>query len=85
MIWSFEQILKDDYSEKYHHGKAKYDWVESDHTYTDPVTGKTSNTFQMVDKNPDEHWYDHEGHMLHEERIQEGLELFGKYYRNLWI
>jgi hypothetical protein len=38
----------------------------------------------MVDKNPDEHWYDHIGHQLHEARIQEGLELFGKYYRNLW-
>jgi hypothetical protein len=38
----------------------------------------------MVDKNPGAHWYDAEGHLLHEERIQEGLELFGKYYRSLW-
>ena len=41
-------------------------------------------TYQMVDKNPDEHWYDVEGHQLHEERMREGFELFGKYYRNLW-
>jgi hypothetical protein len=38
----------------------------------------------MVDKDPDAHWYDAEGHKLHEDRIQEGLELFGKYYRSLW-
>jgi hypothetical protein len=38
----------------------------------------------MVDKNPDAHWYDSEGHTLHEDRIQEGLDLFGKYFRALW-
>jgi hypothetical protein len=84
MIWSFEQLLKDDYDKLYHHGDPKYDWVESDKTYPNPISGKMEKTYQMVDKNPDEHWYDHEGHMLHEERMQEGFELFGKYYRNLW-
>lgn len=84
MIWSFEQLLKQDYDEKYHHGKTDWDWVESDKTFPNPVTGKVEKTFQMVDKNPGGHWYDQKGHMLHEERIQEGLELFGKYYRALW-
>ena len=45
---------------------------------------KMEATYQMVDKNPDEHWYDVEGHQLHEERMREGFELFGKYYKNLW-
>jgi hypothetical protein len=84
MIWSFQQISDGDYDSKYHHGEAKFDWVESDKTYPNPVTGKIEPTYQMVDKNPNEHWYDHVGHKLHEERIQEGLDLFGKYYRNLW-
>jgi len=85
MIWSFEQILKDDYdSNLYHHGTAKYDWVKTDKTFPNPITGKLEETYQMVDKNPDEHWYDHVGHMKHEERVQEGLELFGKHFRNLW-
>ena len=84
MIWSFEQLVKDDYSSQYHHGKGEYDWVETDRLYPNPVTGKMEATFQMVDKNPDEHWYDHVGHQLHEERMQEGFELFGKYYRSLW-
>ena len=84
MIWSFEQILKDDYDSLYHHGKPKYDWVETDKQYPNPISGKMEPTYRMVDKNPDEHWYDVEGHKLHEERIQEGLDLFGKYYRALW-
>jgi len=84
MIWSFQQIALDDYETRYHHGKAEYDWVKNDEQYTNPLNGKTEDTFQMVDKNPEEHWYDSVGHMEHERRIQEGLELFGKYYRNLW-
>jgi hypothetical protein len=84
MIWSFQQLAEDNYSEQYHHGKGEYDFVESDKLYPNPISGKMEKTYQMVDKNPDEHWYDHKGHMLHEERIKEGLELFGKYYRSLW-
>lgn len=84
MIWAFQQLAVDDYDRKYHHGKAVYDWLKTDKLYPNPVTGKPEPTYEMVDKNPDEHWYDHVGHKLHEERIQEGLELFGKYYRNLW-
>lgn len=83
MIWAFYQLTID-YDEKYHHGKGEYDFVETDKTFPNPVTGKIEKTFQMVDKNPDEHWYDVEGHQLHEERMQEGFELFGKYFRNLW-
>lgn len=84
MIWSFEQLVKDDYDSLYHHGKAEYDFVECDKMHPNPVTGKIEKLYQMVDKNPSEHWYDYVGHQLHEQRIQEGLELFGKYYRALW-
>ena len=84
MIWSFEQLLKGDYDDQYHHGEAKYDWVKSDKLFPNPISGKVEETYQMVDKNPDEHWYDSVGHQKHDERIQEGLELFGKYFRSLW-
>lgn len=84
MIWSFEQLVKDDYDSKYHHGKSEWDFVESNKLYPNPISGKMEPTYQMVDKSPGSHWYDHVGKELHEERIQEGLELFGKYYRNLW-
>jgi len=84
MIWSFEQLIDDDYDSKYHHGKAEYDWVLTEDTHLNPTTGKKEKMYQMVDKNPGEHWYDYEGHMEHDKRIQEGLDLFAKYYRNLW-
>lgn len=84
MIWSFQQLVMDNYSDKYYHGKAEYDFVETDHTFPNPISGKLEKTFQMVDKNPSDHWFDAEGLELHEKKIQEGLELFGKYYRALW-
>lgn len=84
MIWSFQQLTLDDYNSKYHHGTSDYDWIESDKQFPNPITGKMEPTYQMVDKDPDAHWFDAEGLMLHEDRIQEGLELFGKYYRSLW-
>ena len=84
MIWSFQQIVFDDWESQYHHGTPEYDWVQSNEPYINPLSGKTEDTFQMVDKNPNEHWTDIEGMRKHEERIQEGLELFGKYYRHLW-
>lgn len=84
MIWSFQQILLDDWEQQYYHGKPKFDWVKTDEKIINPLNGKLEETFQMIDLNPGEHWTDFEGMRLHEERIQEGLELFGKYYRHLW-
>jgi hypothetical protein len=84
MIWSFQQLVMDDYETQYSHGTAEYDWVPSNTPFIDPHTGKPEDTYRMVDKNPQEHWVDYEGLRMHEERIQEGLELFGKYYRHLW-
>jgi hypothetical protein len=85
MIWSFQQIAIEDYDDQYHHGKIDIGWKKvPDKLFPNPVSGKQESLYQMVDKNPEEHWYDHKGHMLHEERIQEGLDLFGKYYRALW-
>jgi hypothetical protein len=82
MIWSFYQLVRDDYAKQYHHGKMELSFEPIE--MTNPVTGKTETMQQMIDKNPDEHWYDHVGHDLHVERVQEGLELFGKYYKALW-
>lgn len=84
MIWSFQQLAIEDYDKKYHHGNIEIDWEKTPDQHTNPLTGKKEHMYQMVDKNPTRHWYDHEGHMMHEERIQEGLDLFGKYYRSLW-
>lgn len=82
MIWSFQQLVMDDYSDKYHHGKMNIGWKPI--KLTNPVTGVMEDMYEMIDNNPDEHWYDFDGHMMHEARIQEGIELFAKHYRDLW-
>lgn len=84
MIWSFQQLAIVDYDHLYHHGKAEYDWVKDDTMYKNPVTGKLEHTYKMLDKNPNDHYYDYVGNQLHEARVQEGLDLFAKYYRGLW-
>lgn len=84
MIWSFQQLTIVDYNSKYFHGVGNWDFVETNKQYPNPVTGKLEPTYQMVDKNPESHWFDAEGLQLHEDRIQEGLDLFAKYYRSLW-
>ena len=84
IIWSFQQLVIEDYDSKYHHGKIDISWEKTDKQHPDPVTGKMESTYQIIDKNPSEHWYDSVGHRLHEDRIQEGLVLFGRYFRSLW-
>lgn len=84
MIWSFNELISDDYTRQYYHGKLDYDWVESDKMFPNPVTGVLEPTYQLVDRDPDGHWCDHNGLEEHEKRIQEGIELFAKYFRNLW-
>jgi hypothetical protein len=38
----------------------------------------------MVDPDPTSHYFDAAGYTLYQDRIQEGLDLFAKYYRSLW-
>jgi hypothetical protein len=80
MIWSFQQLAHADYEEKYTHGDRSFDFVKAG---TTTINGKAHETFSIVPKHPDT-WTDYAGIEMHEQRIQEGLELFGKYYRSLW-
>lgn len=84
IIWSFQQILFDDWEKKYEYGIPEFDWVPSDQTYLNALTNKVEQTFTLLDKNKEDHWTDYNGIREHQRRIQEGLELFGKYYQHLW-
>lgn len=84
MIWAFHQIASDEYSDQYHHGVSSFSWEPSEITFYNPLTKQVEKTSKLVDKDPDGHWTDYDGMKIHEERIQEGIELFGKYYRSLW-
>lgn len=85
MIWSFKQLVEDEYSEKYHHGDSgKLSFEKTTETMVNPLTGKSEEMYTSVREYPDRSFYDAEGAQLHEQRIQEGLDLFGKYFRSLW-
>lgn len=76
MIWSFEQIVNSDWREEYTIEPAEIDF-ENDLPYDEngcrPLKWKTHGK------------YDWDGIKAHDTRIQEGCELFGKYFRNIWI
>ena len=74
MIWTFTQLADDNNEDQFHSGHIEFDHI--------PVEG--SNTIQMVKGKNDTHVFDKENFMKHQERISNGMRLFGKYYRGLW-
>ena len=75
LIWTFEQLLDNEWEEQYiiQHGELDLDdWNdELDEKYK-PVRWKK------------EYIVNHEGRNAHQNRITNGLRLFGKYYQGLW-
>jgi hypothetical protein len=74
MIWAFEQLTHDNYEEPYWHEYGEIDWDnrEADENGLIPVRWKRES---VVD------W---DGLKKHDKAIENGLMLFGKYYRGLW-
>lgn len=71
IIWSFEQI-NTDWESQFHSGETDvYHEEVEDTEYSGMKLGVMRE-------------FDSEGHSKFQERMQEGFELFGKYYRNLW-
>jgi len=84
MIWSFEQIINDN-DDMFHYGKYRdFKTRKINKTMVNPITGKTEELYELVDPTPSSHYFDADGYTMYHNRIQEGLELFGKYYRSLW-
>jgi hypothetical protein len=68
LIWTFEQLASEDDGEN-----QFYDHSEC-----------TKDSEDILDWSKSKVKVDHEGLKKHQERIQNGLRLFGKYYRGLW-
>jgi hypothetical protein len=79
LIWTFEQLSDDDWEEQYFTGTTDWKWVPSDVD----SEGKTL-TWEMKKGPKDTYKWHKKNWINHNERIQNGLRLFGKYYRNLW-
>jgi hypothetical protein len=74
MIWSFEELNKDDWEKQFYSGESDIQWLEDEATGHSIMEHGPNHTYK----------WDKDGYMKHNERIQNGLVLFGKYFRNLW-
>ena len=76
-IFAFEQLGLD-WEDQYKSGVFDTDWVESDEVYEGDTCWEMKHgpNHTMV--------YDWEGIKTHNDRIQNGFRLFGKYYQGLW-
>lgn len=73
MIWTFEQLSSEDYDKQYWLEHGEIDWdapADEDGLY--PVVWKKESRV------------DWDGMGRHNKAIDNGLRLFGRYYRNLW-
>lgn len=73
MIWSFEQI-NTDWEEQFESGVHDFYFEKVPGTSCSEMKHGPNHTYK----------YDTVGAIKYQERIQEGLELFGKYYMDLW-
>jgi len=76
MIWAFSQILDEDADAQFHSGEHDIQWKDVE------INGKKMH--EMVRGPNDTHKFDREGYDKWNKRIENGLRLFGKYYRGLW-
>jgi hypothetical protein len=80
MIWAFEQLADDSWEEQYFTGKSDIVWVPSKEL---DAKGRPL-TYEMKKGPGDTRKYDKKGYAKHSARIDNGLRLFGKYFRALW-
>jgi len=76
MIWTFKQLQPDyDWEEIYRSGVMDIAWLPD----------SINSDYKIMSHGPN-HTYkiDEEGTRKHQERINNGLRLFGKYFQNLW-
>lgn len=80
MIWAFQELVDDTWEEQYFSGKSDIVWVPSKEL---DANGKPL-TYEMKKGSGDTRKYDKKGYAKHSARIDNGVRLFGKYYRALW-
>ena len=83
MIFAFECKVDDSWQDAFREGEHDIVWVPVDKDGNKVPKGE--HKYYQMDKGPnDTYKCDYEGMKKVEERIQNGLKLFGKYYQALW-
>ena len=73
MIWAFEKLTDDDWEHEFYSG-----------THETLTVKREDGLYEMIKGENDTFKIDNEGMKKVNDRIQNGLRLFGKYYRSLW-
>jgi hypothetical protein len=73
MIWAFEQLVDEDSDSQFYSGECDILWEKKEGGHSEMKSGP-NDTFKI----------DREGMDAWNKRIDNGLRLFGKYFRNLW-
>lgn len=84
MIWAFEQLQPDsDWESLYHKGNIEF--VSTPIDANGNEVPKDQASLYRLDKGPnDTSTFNKDGYTKHQERITNGLRLFGTYYQGLW-
>lgn len=83
MIWTFEQIVDDESETQFYSGEQDIKWTPVDEEGNE--VAKEDAKYHRMDRGPNDTFkIDKEGLETHNKRIENGLRLFGKYYRSLW-
>lgn len=75
MIWAFEQLCDSTWQDQYWHKEPKFDLKKYPEDEGKELIPLRLETLGECDR---------EGLVAHQERINNGLRLFGKYYQTLW-
>ncbi len=79
MIWAHEQKNKDDWSDQFYTGVADYIHVEVEEPHE-----KFGKVYRMEHGPNHTQQVDWDGMKAHQDRMRNGMRLFGKYYEGLW-
>lgn len=83
MIFSFESIVDDSWEDQFFSGEHDYIHVPVD-KHGNPVDEEDAEYFEMKPGPNHTAKFDKDGYFEYNERIENGLKLFGKYFRSLW-
>ena len=83
MIFAFEHLVDDSWEDAYRSGEIDHKWIPVDAHGNEVPKGE--HKYMQMAQGPN-HTYvcDYEGIKKVNDRIDEGLKLFGKYFRTLW-
>ena len=85
IIWTFEQLQPDcDWEDQYKSGTLDIRWKKTGKTFFNDITQREESVSEMIHGPNNTYKIDMEGMQKHQDRISNGLRLFGKYYQSLW-